>query len=439
MTRTSPRLPLALLLTFGLLLGIGAPRAVAATGFSPRVIDGTDASITDVPYQVALVVRGKPATTFQFCGGSIRDETHVITAAHCVTNLAGQVVAADSLDILAGTARLDTGGQRIAVQSVGVHPDFDRNWMTYDVAVLTLAQPLTLGDGVQPVSLVSDEQWAATPAGQGLRVSGWGATASGERPTFLQAATVPLRPDPFCDAQYDGLLTTELMLCAGDGIHDSCNGDSGGPLALNVGSPSVPSWRLAGVVSFGGQSGCASDTEYGVYTEVAAPRIRAFILTGSVPAGTTDPPASNPQTNNPPVTETNTTPTTTSVPPAAPILAPSDTVAPVAAISKATCTRTRCVLDLRVVDAGYSRGLRSVDATVLSTYRTRCRRGGRTVACTKTRTRRLKATRISTGRYRLVASGLPAGRHAVTVRATDAAGNRQIVAARRTLRTPARR
>ena len=49
------------------------------------------------------------------------------------------------------------------------------------------------------------------------------------------------------------------------------------------------------------------------------------------------------------------------------------------------------------------------------------------------------ATRTAAGRYRVVASELPAGRHTVTVRATDVAGNRQIVAARRALRTPAGR
>ena len=78
-------------------------------------------------------------------------------------------------------------------------------------------------------------------------------------------------------------------------------------------------------------------------------------------------------------------------------------------------------------------------ATVVSTYRARCRRGRRTVTCTRTRTRRLRATRTSAGRYRVVASGLPAGRHVVTIRATDLAGNRQIVAARRALRTPSSR
>jgi hypothetical protein len=118
---------------------------------------------------------------------------------------------------------------------------------------------------------------------------------------------------------------------------------------------------------------------------------------------------------------------------------PTDTVAPVATVSRAACTRTRCVLDLRVVDAGFSSGVRRVEATVATTYRTRCRRGRRTVTCTRTTTRRVRASRIAAGRYRLVTRNLRTGVHRMAIRAQDAAGNRQIVAARRTLRTPARR
>ena len=74
------------------------------------------------------------------------------------------------------------------------------------------------------------------------------------------------------------------------------------------------------------------------------------------------------------------TPIVTPTPTPPPVPVPTDTVAPVATVTRAACTRTRCVLDLRVVDAGLSSGLRRVDATVVTTYRTRCRRGGRRVA-----------------------------------------------------------
>ena len=45
-----------------------------------RIVGGTDAgSCSTLPWQVRLNINGN-----QMCGGSIIDETHVLTAGHCV-------------------------------------------------------------------------------------------------------------------------------------------------------------------------------------------------------------------------------------------------------------------------------------------------------------------------------------------------------------------
>jgi trypsin len=419
--------------SLGLLVAVVLAVPAQAATISPRVYGGTDAAAGSVPFQVALYVRPSGLSGW-FCGGVVRDATHVITAAHCTKDpLTQELAPASAFEVLAGTTDRTVGGQRRFASAVTVHPGYDRRWMTNDVALLTLSEPLIMGSAVAPIQLVSDEEWSAVAPGRLLQVSGWGSTEVGPT-TRLKRADVPLRADEVCDAQYDGLLTTELMLCAGDGVRDSCSGDSGGPLALDLGTAEAPDWRLVGVVSFGGEE-CASATQYGVYSEVAAPGIRSFLQTGEAP------PVAGTPTVDPTPDTTGTTSDTLPAPAPAPLPlpAPTDTVAPVATVARAACTRTRCVLDLRVVDAGYSSGVRRVEATVTTTYRTRCRRGRRSVACTRRITRRVRATRVATGRYRLVTSGLRAGVHRVAVRALDAAGNRQIVAARRTLRTPARR
>jgi hypothetical protein len=430
MSRTARLIASSLGLLVAALLAVPAQAAT----ITPRVWGGTEAAADSVPFQVALFVKTSDSRGW-FCGGVVRDATHIITAAHCTKDPDTQVAApASAFQVLAGATSLAGAGQVRVPSAVTAHPRYERRLMTYDVALLTLAQPLTLGAAVAPIPLISDDEWSAVQPGRLLQVSGWGSTETGGT-TRLRRADVPLRSDEVCDAQYDSLLTTELMLCAGDGVHDSCSGDSGGPLALNAGTAEAPAWRLVGIVSFGGEA-CASNTQYGVYSEVAAPGIRAFLETGeSPPVGGT--PSFEPTSEAPPATTSDPLPTPTPIPLPAPV--PTDAVAPVATITKTTCTRTRCVVDLRVVDAGFSSGVRRVDATVVTTYRTRCRRGGRRVACTKTSTKRLRASRVSSGRYRLVTSGLRAGVHRVTVRALDAAGNRQIVAARRTLRTPAKR
>jgi hypothetical protein len=130
--------------------------------------------------------------------------------------------------------------------------------------------------------------------------------------------------------------------------------------------------------------------------------------------------------------------------PAPPQPAPSraaaiDRVAPVARIVKVTCSRTRCTLDARVRDAGFSSGVRRLEVKLVSRYRTRCARGTRRVACTRIRARALRAASLGTTGFRVRVTGLPAGRHTFTLRAVDVAGNRQAIPARRTVRTSGRR
>jgi secreted trypsin-like serine protease len=122
-------------------------------------------------------------------------------------------------------------------------------------------------------------------------------------------------------------------------------------------------------------------------------------------------------------------------PPAAATTRPHDVLAPVARIVRASCRRSRCTLTIKVADAGFSAGIARVEIRVVSTFRTSCRKGGRTVRCTQRRTRSLKAKRIGRRRYEVALRRLPVGRHVVTVIAVDRAGNRQVVADRRTLRT----
>jgi secreted trypsin-like serine protease len=45
-----------------------------------RIIGGSEVAIEDLPYQVNILVYGTFAG-----GGSIVDETHILTAAHCVS------------------------------------------------------------------------------------------------------------------------------------------------------------------------------------------------------------------------------------------------------------------------------------------------------------------------------------------------------------------
>jgi hypothetical protein len=116
---------------------------------------------------------------------------------------------------------------------------------------------------------------------------------------------------------------------------------------------------------------------------------------------------------------------------------PQDTAAPVARITKTTCTATRCTLAVTVTDVGFSAGIRTVQSTVRSTYRSRCRRKGshKTVACTKHRTSKPSIAALTSTHYKLVASKLPYGTQRFTVVAIDKAGHRQALPTTKTVTT----
>ncbi|MGZ4270950.1 MAG: serine protease [Solirubrobacteraceae bacterium] len=288
-----PRRLAALLAVLALGL-VAAPPAGAIVG-------GSTATIQEHPYQVALLSAADTTSNWhaQFCGGIIRDATHIVTAGHCVYDTPlrkGQVIRPSQVAVLAGTSTLsdsagDTAG-RLSVSQVSLNPSFDDATLDNDSAVLTLTDPLTLAPGSSEdlISPVTASDWQAVPPGDDLVVSGWGdTTGAGDYPIDLQHVTVPLVSDATCESDYAGSgqsVNGDLTVCAGDTVNggvDSCQGDSGGPLVRAFGPATPDDYELVGIVSSG--IGCAEAAYPGLYTEVAAPSVRDYITQPSpVPA-----------------------------------------------------------------------------------------------------------------------------------------------------------
>lgn len=250
------------------------PAPALGAGLAPKqvrghIVNGQPAG-PSVPYQVAIVEAGGAAPFAVFCGGTIRDATHVITAAHCVadSNAADLAVVAGLTD--RGTA---AGAEVRAVAAISSHPAYSEATNGADVAILTLDAPLSAGTPIDVTPAGVD--WTGATA----TISGWGLLGEGGiSPLELQRGRVRILPDTAC-AGYGPEFLAGVMLCAGGiaptgGVVDSCQGDSGGPLAAeSAGTP------LVGVVSFGRD--CADPRFPGVYTRLADPAIHAFATAAS--------------------------------------------------------------------------------------------------------------------------------------------------------------
>ncbi|XP_053699313.1 acrosin-like [Sabethes cyaneus] len=224
----------------------------------PRIIGGTPATVGEFPSKVSLQMA---RTSAHFCGGTLLTMRHVLTAAHCVTNIEGipwspatiQAMA-DDLNVL---PRMGSPSRQVRqVQFLVIHNNYHPAKLHNDIAIVRLVSDFTKTATLYPTLRVS----RTPPGGELCSLAGWGVTSEHSQiisPT-LQRVNLAVVDFERCNLNYQGSLTAG-MLCACAPGRDACQGDSGGALICHN--------RVAGVVSFG--AGCAHPDFPGVYMDVA--------------------------------------------------------------------------------------------------------------------------------------------------------------------------
>jgi secreted trypsin-like serine protease len=255
-----------------ILPAIAIAGALSIPSTASAVVGGQDATRA-YPHMAELRSGGQ-----YICGASLVGANKILTAAHCVVD--DKSKPSNLTFVLGRTTRSNTSqGEVIGASAVEVHPQYDPDTMSYDVAIVTLSRNATKGTPIRVVSTSERSLWAA---GKTATVTGWGARVGFDLAGItvtdrLQEVDLPIVSDADCDESYQPLyggIDESTMVCAGElyGTKDSCQGDSGGPLVVPDANGTLVQ---AGVVSWG--FGCGYPTQYGIYSRIGDTALNGWI------------------------------------------------------------------------------------------------------------------------------------------------------------------
>lgn len=285
---------LAILLTGAVAPGEAGASEAPQPDRQLRIVNGGSASISDFPWQVALLDSraGKYPRQQYFCTGSRIAEDLVITAAHCVTDFMG-TARRKRLRVVSGRTVLNKTSQGISSLVEEIRLPRDANGKSkyrdeggaavWDVALLRLKEPVP----GPVIKLAGQDEAGATLPGTEVQTTGWGITRGfGARAAKrLRRAVQVILPTGVCQRDNGRLYRPELMICLGGsrGHASACNGDSGGPLV----SRTSGGRRLVGLTSFG-DIACRGNVP-SVDTGVSNARIRKWVKKTAIEVSGVDP------------------------------------------------------------------------------------------------------------------------------------------------------
>jgi len=225
------------------------------------IVNGFEAVPHEFPFMAALMNRRR-----QFCGGSLIDDNHILTAAHCVAHLSKSDV--QHLRVRLGDHNIKSKAEANHVEKrvkrVIRHIGFSSSTLHNDVAILTLEDDVQYSSTIQPICLAAGTNKFVNNR---VTVAGWGTLSEGgNQPSNLMKVDVQVWTNEKCRSSYGSSAPggiTNHMLCASLPNQDSCSGDSGGPL---FSCPLNGQCTQIGIVSWG--IGCAKQEYPGVYTRV---------------------------------------------------------------------------------------------------------------------------------------------------------------------------
>ncbi|MFA0053288.1 S1 family peptidase [Vibrio echinoideorum] len=251
------------------------------TGVTPYIVNGSNASVTEFPSMASLFIDridyDGTYSTGPYCGATILNPTHILTAAHCIYGDENAQLFTVVVPQLQDTSQFpDNIAQKARVSEVYYRSDYSNSLsdlLRNDIAILKLESSLNIdavNDVIYPLGFSTDLYRSSS---EKFVAVGHGDTRSGfDSTTILQKAALKYVDKATCiNAFTDGSALTDSQICfncdysAFSGLFNgTCQGDSGGPVYWQDGS----TYRQVGITSFGPDTCGGSSTVTSVFTEI---------------------------------------------------------------------------------------------------------------------------------------------------------------------------
>ncbi|OQV15040.1 putative Chymotrypsinogen A [Hypsibius exemplaris] len=234
-----------------------------SSGPEAAIIDGREVAPHKYPFIVSLQLHSVKTgeKNFHFCAGSLISSKHVLTAAHCLTDIFGKAnQPASTFHIGIGLHNRKPNGTAhyFKVKRIQIHRGFQGQLKKFlnDIALLTLSssvvrRPKGQAINASIIALPTGPKDDVKP-GQTVRAVGWGLTKeyiiglNNTAPLKLMGAQFTVISPTECAKRLTEKLTV-TKLCIDNSKKASCKGDSGGPLFRQLRSGK---FQLVGIASY---------------------------------------------------------------------------------------------------------------------------------------------------------------------------------------------